>query len=281
MKLTNMVESEFLSAPHYAAVIPVYNSGQSAIVAVNSILAQSYAPAEVIVINDGSTDSSASLLREYYADVSDIVHIYSIPNCGAAGARNYGIIMSTAEWIAFLDSDDAWHPQKIEQQFQAIAAQPSLRLVGALTNMVGFSRIVPVLTQPIMRVTHKHLLFKNWFQTSTVIVHRDVIHEVGSFPLGRRYAEEGDFFMRITARFPAALLTTVLVDYAGGKRGFGQSGLSANLWRMEQGELSNIYSAWTRGDNGLPITGAALAFSLLKFFRRVILRQIWRFRRGA
>ncbi len=276
-----MVESEIFSSPDYAVVVPVYNSGQSAITAIDSILAQSFQPTEVIVIDDGSSDNSALLLRKHYAGVSDIVRVYSISNCGAAGARNYGIKLSSAEWIAFLDSDDAWHPEKIERQFLVVAAQPSLRLVGALTNMVGFSRNVPALAQPTMRVTHRHLLFKNWFQTSTVILHRDVIDAVGGFPVGRRYAEEGDFFMRIAARFPAALLTAVLVDYAGGKRGFGQSGLSANLWRMEQGELVNIYKAWTRGDNGLPITVLAWSFSVLKFFRRLILRLIWRFRRGA
>lgn len=261
--------------------MPVYNSGLSAISAINSILGQSYGPTEVIVIDDGSTDNSASLLREHFIGAADIVHVYSIPNCGAAGARNQGIKTSTAEWIAFLDSDDAWHPQKMQQQFRAVAAQPSLRLVGALTNMAGFSCTAPAQTQLMTPVTHKHLLFKNWFQTSTVIVHRNVIQEVGGFPVGRRYAEEGDFFMRIAARFPTALINAVLVDYAGGKRGFGTAGLSANLWRMELGELSNIRGVWARGDSGLLLTSAALTFSLVKFFRRVVIRLSWRLFRAA
>lgn len=262
------------SAPDYSVVVPVYNSGRIAIAAIDSVLEQSCACRELIVVDDGSTDDSAALLRERYAAAAEMVRIESIANRGAAGARNHGITLCRGQWVAFLDSDDAWLPHKMQQQFGLIAAVPEMVLVGALTNMRGFGAGAPGTTAPVRRVTHLDLLFKNWFQTSTVVVRRDVVEAVGRFPEGQRYAEEGDFFMRIAARHPCALLNSVLVDYAGGKSGFGHSGLSARLWRMEMGELRNIRAAWRRADIGAALALVATAYSLAKYCRRLTLRAL-------
>lgn len=260
--------------PSYSVVVPVYNSGRTAIAAIDSVLAQSYACCELMVIDDGSTDDSAALLRARYAGATDMIRIERIANRGAAGARNQGIALCRGQWVAFLDSDDAWLPHKMQQQFELIAGEPDLVLVGALTNMRGFGGGVSDKSMVVRRVTHLDLLFRNWFQTSTVVVRRDVVESVGRFPDGQRYAEEGDFFMRVAARYPCALLNSVLVDYAGGKSGFGHSGLSAKLWRMEQGELRNIRAAWRRADVGPALALVACAYSLAKYCRRLALRAL-------
>lgn len=273
---TNMNDRSSVSV-----VVPVYNSGATAIFAIESVLSQTLPCAEIIVVDDGSTDRSADLLKHRFGDRCERVQIHSIENRGAAGARNFGISMATSDWVAFLDSDDIWFPAKLETQFSELKRDARIRLIGSLTNMQGFS-IYP--SRPRERLTvipFRTLLFKNYFQTSTVVVCRAVLEELGSFPEGRRYAEEGDLFMRIAAKHKCVLLNEVLVDYAGGKRGFGASGLSANLWRMETGELNNIWGAWARGDNGLFLTSAALTFSLIKFFRRVSIRFGLRLVRGA
>jgi glycosyltransferase involved in cell wall biosynthesis len=252
-----------------SAVVPVFNSGYTAIRAIESILTQTHRCSEIIVIDDGSSDGSADLLRAHFSETQPLVQIYSIPNRGAAGARNFGLKKVTSQWVAFLDSDDAWLPHKTEVQMQILSGRPKLGLIGALTNMQGFSRFSPKISARLAPVTIHALLFKNYFQTSTVIVKREALLTLGGFPEGRRYAEEGDLFMRIAAKYECALLNEVVVDYACGKPGFGASGLSADLWRMEQGELKNIVAAWRRKDAGSLIVASAISVSLLKFVRRL------------
>lgn len=255
-----------------SVVIPVYNSGPSALLAIKSVLSQTHQCAQIIVVDDGSSDNSAALIRAHFLNQSKLIQIHSIENRGAAGARNFGISKTATDWIAFLDSDDTWLPTKLEIQLRELARDPAISLIGSLTNMQAFNTM-PSRPRGRRSVISSHtLLFKNYFQTSTVVIRRPILDELGGFPAGRRYAEEGDLFMRIAAKHKCVLLNEVLVDYAGGKRGFGADGLSANLWRMEGGELSNIRAARARGDSGLVLTSAALAFSLIKFLRRVVIR---------
>ena len=267
--------------PTVSVVIPVYNSGASAVLAIESVLSQTVLCAEIIVVDDGSTDCSAEILKHHFLDRSERVQIHSIKNRGAAGARNFGISKTTSDWIAFLDSDDAWLHNKLEIQLNELMGDAAIRLIGALTNMEGFN-INPIGSRERLTVIRfRTLLFKNYFQTSTVLVCRAVLSALGGFPEGCRYAEEGDLFMRVAAKHKCVLLNEILVDYAGGKPGFGTSGLSANLWRMEMGELRNVRNAWVRGDSGLLLAGAALTFSLIKFFRRVAIQLNRRLLHGA
>ena len=258
-----------------SVVIPVFNSGVSAIAAVNSVLSQTVKVRQIVVVDDGSTDGSGELVFSAFEGIPDVVRVFQIENLGAAGARNFGILQANSAYIAFLDSDDLWMPTKLEKQLGVIDITPSVGMVGTRTTMtptlvdIGVER----LPQKVV-VSSTMQLFKNFFQTSTVLVRRDVIHKVGAFPAGQRHAEEGDLFIRIAAHSTSILLNEVLVDYGGGKEGFGRTGLSANLNAMEWGELRNIARAFHRGDCGLLIVVAATSFSILKFARRKVVRML-------
>lgn len=260
--------------PTVSVILPVFNSGHTCVNSIESILDQTHAVSEIIVVDDGSTDGSAEMLRRHFEGASIPLHIHSIPNRGAAGARNFGISKAKSVWVAFLDSDDSWFPQKIERQMRLVSEQPDLALVGTLTNIQGrVSMFGNRTSDGATPITVRDLLFKNHFQTSTILVDRMALLEYGGFPEGRRYAEEGDLFLKISARRRCVLLNEVLVDYAGGKPGFGASGLSANLWRMEQGELANIAAVWRRSDASFWLVCSALGFSVLKFLRRLGIRS--------
>jgi glycosyltransferase involved in cell wall biosynthesis len=197
-------------------------------------------------------------------------------NGGAANARNYGIQICKCDLYAFLDSDDIWLPSKLERQLP-IFTDSSIAMVGCLTTMGG--RVAGSSTSTGLRIVGlRQQLFKNHFQTSTVIVRRSVIDSLGTFPVNQRYAEEGDLFNRIAARYRCVLVPEVLVDYGYGKQGFGDTGLSANLFDMEKGELSNIRRAFRRRDCGYGLYLMASTFSLVKFLRRyliTVLRRLW------
>jgi glycosyltransferase involved in cell wall biosynthesis len=102
--------------PSISVIIPSYNRAAQVPAAVRSVLAQTHAPAEVLVIDDGSTDSTSEAL----APLMDRIRYIRTPNGGASAARNRGIHEATGDWIAFLDSDDTWQPRKIEKQLACI-----------------------------------------------------------------------------------------------------------------------------------------------------------------
>ncbi len=257
------------SRPTIGVIIPVFNSGSDAVRAIQSVIDQkNVVVKEIIVVDDGSTDNSADYLRASCQDLSIPVHIFRIPNGGAANARSYGIKNSDCELYAFLDSDDTWFSDKLEKQI-SFFKDPSVGMVGCMTTMGRKVRRRGEASGSYREISLRQQLFKNYFQTSTVIVRRDVVSVVGAFPQDQRHAEEGDFFNRIAARYTCILLSDTLVDYASGKVGFGASGLSANLVAMEKGELRNIRRAYLRGDCSFVLYGLAISYSLIKFVRRI------------
>jgi glycosyltransferase involved in cell wall biosynthesis len=259
-----------------SVVIPVFNSGVTAIAAIESVLGQTVKVREILVVDDGSIDGSGLLVAERFHGIADLVKVFRIDNVGAAGARNHGVSRASSAYIAFLDSDDLWMSTKLEKQLGVINDVPSVGMVGTQTTMGAKKSIDPGVgrsAKPVV-VSSTMQLFKNFFQTSTVLVRRSVLDSVGHFPTGQRYAEEGDLFIRIAAHSKCILLNEVLVDYCGGKGGFGEAGLSANLNAMECGELGNIYRALQRGNCGSIVFLAAIFFSVLKFSRRQILQTL-------
>ena len=252
-----------------SVILPIFNSFNYVEVAIDSVLSQTYPISEVIVIDDGSTDGSAILIKNKYPE--DIVKVFSIKNVGAAGARNYGISVAKFNWIAFIDSDDKWDLSKLDKQISVLKNFSEIKLLGCVTNMPHFKNKILSDDNILIPISLNMLLFKNYFQTSTVIISSKVLSELGGFPEGRRYAEEGDLFLRIAAKYKCMLINEVLVDYAGGKRGFGVSGLSSNIFSMEIGELNNIYRSFKRRDIDFYLFFLASLFSIIKFIRRFII----------
>src|SRR5258708_5856521 len=103
-----------------SVIIPSYNCGRYVTEAVDSALAQTHPPAEVIVVDDGSTDDTEERLRPY----SGRIRYLRKENGGVATARNRGIHEAVGELIAFLDSDDSWHPRKLEIQIEYLRQNP-------------------------------------------------------------------------------------------------------------------------------------------------------------
>lgn len=262
-------------------IIPIFNSGREAINAIRSVQAQTNVVIrEIVVVDDGSADDSADFLRKSCRDLSIPVRILSIPNAGAANARNHAMSNCGCDLYAFLDSDDTWINHKLESQLP-LFTDPLVGMVGCLTTM-GRGGALRSINSGVFRVIGlRQQLFKNYFQTSTVIVRRQVVEAVGPFPVDQRHAEEGDFFNRIAAHYKCILLPEVLVDYGGGKQGFGASGLSANLIAMEKGELRNIRRTYIRGDCGFGIMAVAVSYSLIKFARRILITSLRRLRKNV
>lgn len=121
--MTGMLTSK--APPLITVIIPVYNSERYLGAAIDSVLAQQWAPLEIIVVDDGSTDQSAQVVRRY----RPVVQLLHQRNAGPGPARNRGIAAAHGDFLAFLDADDLWVAHKLQQQMQALTADPTLAMV--------------------------------------------------------------------------------------------------------------------------------------------------------
>ncbi|MCG3148419.1 MAG: hypothetical protein PCFJNLEI_01862 [Verrucomicrobiae bacterium] len=220
-----------------SVVIPAYNCARFLAQAVESVLAQTCPPTEVIVVDDGSTDDTA----EVAASFGTRIHLIRQPNRGPAVARNTGIEAAQGEWIAFLDSDDVWFPDKLERQVAAL--QPGGLLCGEVLVFSGMDLPTPPARQPspITEVPFERLLQRNWIATSTVVVPRSALVEVGGFNKRYRGPEDFDCWLSLAYRgVPVRKMMTPVAGY----RIIPQS-LSQQVERMRDQELE-IVSHWSR-----------------------------------
>lgn len=188
-----------------SVIIPAYNAAGTIRRAINSVLAQMTPAAEVIVIDDGSTDDLASALADY----DNSVTLIRTSNGGAASARNVGIERATGEFIAFLDADDYWEPQKLERQLNIFALHPEVGLVAgqAYAQVPGGERNVSLVLEhgQFDRVLclKGEAAFRaaNGVWTGTVLMRREALGD-DRFLFGLETAEDRDLWVRIVARSP-------------------------------------------------------------------------------
>ena len=191
-----------------SVVIPTYNHGRYLSRAIRSVLAQTVAVEEIIVIDDGSTDETAEVLHQF----ESIRYIYQA-NRGLSSARNKGIHEAKAEWVAFLDADDWWLPNKIALQLDAAARNPTAALV--YTGACG------VAADGSQRLTEAHppdrlwpaLRYRNCVtgSGSGVLVQREVLLAAGGFNDALTACEDWDLWVRLARKHTFAAVPDSVV----------------------------------------------------------------------
>jgi len=203
-----------------SVIIPTYNRASLVRAAVDSALRQSVPPHEVLVCDDGSTDDTAALLRQVFADVPK-VKVLSLPHSGLpAVARNAGIAAASGEWLGFLDSDDVWLPEKTARQWAAIQAQPAIGLVCANAFVARHGddpheRPTLLREVPTGEVTLARLLEENVVITSSALVKRRLLVAAGAFSARQelRAIEDYELWLRMATLAPVHYLGDPLVIY--------------------------------------------------------------------
>jgi glycosyltransferase involved in cell wall biosynthesis len=170
-----------LDATAVSAIIPVYNGGEFAAEAIESVYAQTALPGEVIVVDDGSTDNTPSVLKRFEGRPGFI----SIrkPNGGEASARNAGVARARGEYIAFLDHDDLWRPHKLERQLGEFDPAWGMSFTGYELTTDGTSRLDVYETwdpdpQAVIRVLERFAVLRT---PSTWLIRRDELTRMGPF----------------------------------------------------------------------------------------------------
>lgn len=252
-----------------SVVIPAFNASETIIRCVESVLQQSLPIYEIIVINDGSTDNTTSLLSKFKERNNlQNLHIINQSNGGPAKARNQGIINAKGNWIAFLDSDDRWLPEKIAKQIEVISKYPECTIIGTYfftDNKKGNN------THP-QEITFTKMLFKNRLYTSTVLVKKEIISQY-YFDEAKKHIGTEDYklWLQIIHSNMGLVICDGLAIYADNSNKYKRNALSNNLYKMEKGILSIYYFLFRKGMINILTLVIIVTFSLLKYLRILLL----------
>lgn len=212
-----------------SVVIPTFNRATRVVAAMQSVLDQSAPPHEVIVVDDGSSDGTEALIRDRFGDQFD--YIYQ-SNRGVSHARNTGIQRASGNWIAFLDSDDQWMPEKLQVQMAALANNPGY----------GFCHTNEIWIRKGKRVNpmNKHdkcggYIYQKCLplcviSPSSVLMRREIFDETGWFDESLPACEDYDYWLRYCSRYPVLYIESPQLIKHGGH----SDQLSRHYWGMDR-----------------------------------------------
>lgn len=259
-----------------SCVIPMYNSSKTILRALESIKNQTYkGKIQIIVVDDGSYDDSASLVEDYKNKSSDLwIDLIKKENGGVSSARNLGMKLAKGDFIAFLDSDDQWLKDKIKLQLDTIHLNPDIDLLGSTADGVIFKKVLGRKVGRLIPLAPFGYLLKSQLITSTVIFKREVYFRIGGFDENMKYSEDMNYWLRSMGCFNCYLLNRPLVIMECNNNMKHTGGLSGKLWAMEKGELKNIRYVYDKDQINFGEYIFASLFSFLKFIKRVIMYKI-------
>ena len=257
-----------------SVIIPCYRCAVTIERAVDSVLNQTQVPEEIILVDDFSDDGSATIsylknLKQKYQKFN--IQILSLErNQGPGSARNEAWKIASQPYIAFLDADDSWYPNKLELQYSWMKSHPEVLLTAHSSIQLSndshqkqFNHCKNFYPLNIIK-----LLFFNCIPTRSVMLKREIQYR---FSPGKRYAEDYLLWLSIALdRHPIYFLGLPL-SYSY-KNEFGDSGLSSHMWQMEMGELNNYFLLFKTNKMSFFLFFTCSAYSLIKYIRRSLVR---------
>ncbi len=199
-----------------SVIIPTYNRAYCLGRSIDSVLAQTYEDIELIVVDDGSTDNTKELLSAYMSKDKRVRYELLDSNEGVAAARNHGMAVAIGDYIAFQDSDDYWHPDKLKKQMDAIVATEAdfsytyIRYEDAGVRLC----VIPPKDIPLSRMNDDILpqvLHDNIIGAPTLVMHRRCYEKIGGFDVNYPAMEDYDYAIRLAKEFKAVFVPEELL----------------------------------------------------------------------
>lgn len=225
-----------------SVIIPCYNCSETINLTVESVIKQTRLPEELFLINDASPDNgktiaALSLLKDRLVGIIDIHVINFNENKGPAGARNAGWEAASKPYIAFLDADDFWHPQKLELIYNVIEQNPHIDLIGhdfcLAKDHQDVNRLYSTECSPrIVRKRFYSILLLNPFVTPSFFLKKNIRERLNP---QLRYCEDHEFLLRVAHSYTVYFLKLKLVQL--GREPFAEGGLTAKRLLMRKGEI--------------------------------------------
>lgn len=202
--------------PYFSVVIPVYNKAAFISETIKSVLAQSFTDFELILVNDGSTDESAKIIARFK---DDRIRYFEKKNSGASAARNFGIEQSAANYIAFLDADDYWYPDFLQETCNSIQNFPTEKIFAGAIEIEMPEKIFPA-QYSFEKKPQAQLV--NYFDgsqkttaicTSCVAFDKSIFDEIGNFDTEIRSGQDTDLWIRMGLVYPVVFCSKILARY--------------------------------------------------------------------
>ncbi len=218
-----------------SVIIPTYNRCDSLKRAINSVIKQTITPKEIIIVDNGSTDKTYQMVSSLFPEINYFIE----KKRGVSAARNKGILESKSKWIAFLDSDDAWKPTKLEKQMKfSVFNQDKYRIIH--TNETWY-RNKKFLNQLKKHKKSGGNIFKNSLQLccispSSVVLKKQIFDDYGLFDENLEVCEDYDMWIRITSKEEVGFLDSPLVLKYGGH----SDQLSKKFWGMDRFRIKSL-----------------------------------------
>ena len=205
-----------MSSPEISVIIPTFNRAEHVIRAIESVLSQSYKDYEIIVVDDGSTDKTKDALEHY---MDRIKYIYQ-DNSGVSSARNKGIMAARGEWVAFLDSDDEWLPEKLEIQIDCIKeTKEQICFTNIFVPCDGHHLNSRPVTEPkenkVIFTDPVNLILDGTrpLYTQTMLIKKELLFKVGCFDELLKVGEDTLIFFRLATEASFVFLEKPLVSF--------------------------------------------------------------------
>ncbi len=235
-----------------SVIIPVYNAERYLGKTLRSVLAQTYQNIEIVLVDDCSTDQSATIIAKYQKRHAQIMYFLQPQNMGAGAARNKCLELATGQYVAFLDSDDLWYPDKLERQIRWMEEKKTPFCYTAIEMMDENGKKLKTKRKVREWCDYNYLLHNTIIATSTVVIDRRV---VGDFrmPLRRGGQDYATWLMLLRGGIRARGINEALVRYR-----VSSNSLSSNKCKS----IRQVWEIQTRDER---IPKAAAAFHVLCF----------------
>ncbi len=220
-----------------SVVIPSFNRAASLPRALDSVLAQTRPADEIIVVDDGSSDGSAELLATRYAGITCLRQ----PNQGVSAARNLGIQHASGDWIAFLDSDDTWLPDKLQAQLDMLEQSANCPLCHTEEIWIRNGTRVNAMKKHAKRGgwIYPHCLPLCVISPSSALIRRNILLDAGGFDTRLPACEDYDLWLRLCSRYPVAYVDQPKITKYGGHA----DQLSRAHWGMDRFRIQALQRA--------------------------------------
>lgn len=229
-----------------AVIIPVHDRADKLVSAVESVIGQTYGPKEILIVDDGSNDNPELALQKL-ADPR--LRILRQENKGVSAARNLGIMKSPSDWIAFLDSDDRWLPEKLQKQVDFHNMNSRFSISQTDEKWIRDGKFVNPKKYhlKVEGYIFNESLERCMISPSATLMHRQLFDECGYFDEGLPACEDYDLWLRITCKHPVGLVNEKLIIKTGGH----DDQLSQKYWGMDRFRIKALEKLLTAREQPL------------------------------
>lgn len=232
--------------PFFSVIIPLFNKEKFIEATLKSVLNQTFIDFEILIINDGSTDNSATIIEEFD---DPRIRYFLKENAGVSSARNDGIKKAQSNYITFIDADDYWYPDFLEEMFKILQNYPQQKVFSAAIEIETSKKVIPA-SYSIVRTNDCEIV--NYFTassketvicTSCAVFHKSIFEETGNFDITVKSGQDTDLWIRIGMNYPVVFSWKILARYNYDENSLSKNknylNKKINFSKFEQQEKTN------------------------------------------